>query len=207
MKPTTLVSFLILALTLLSAGMLSAATSERPQLKDFPNYYSFLQALETWKKEQSTPPPKVAVSTPPPPAGDVRAVVPPNIDPTSELAPPPILITGPENLDEAVELARDISHPHYKEKIRYHRSTHISFPLTPIDGSSMSHASVGEALTLGDVTGGDQKMSSEQLSSLIDQERRRLMEKSGETEPSRGIDTGPAMPPPERRSVISVMSH
>lgn len=69
------------------------------------------------------------------------------IDPTSELAPPPFEITGPEDLGDAIEKARSIEHPDYKERIRYRRTTHISFPLSKIDSpEDMSRVSVPGAL-------------------------------------------------------------
>lgn len=86
------------------------------------------------------------------PAGPLMAAespAAPAIDPTSELAPPPFEITGPEDLNEAIEKARSIEHPDYKEKIRYKRTTHISFPLTKIESADdMSQASIAGALGL-----------------------------------------------------------
>lgn len=97
--------------------------------------------------------------------------VPAGIDPTSETAPPPLAITGPEDMDVAIELAKDIKHPNYTSPIRYHRSTHISFPLHSIDGSDMSQASVPNAIqldkkgndTLQPLEEIDQKLSNEQI--------------------------------------------
>lgn len=81
------------------------------------------------------------------PAGSLMAAAPPALDPTSELAPPPFEITGPEDLGEAIEKARSIEHPDYKEKIRYQRTTHISFPLNKIESpDDMSRASIAGAL-------------------------------------------------------------
>lgn len=220
MKLRTLSQSLLFALTLLSAAWSWAAatgstgTAERPQLKNYASSYQFLQALEDWNKAQATAKtignPAEASATAPESSQKSHIVpsIPAGIDPTSESAPPPIIVVGPESLDEAVSLAKDIHHPDYKEKVRYHRTTHLSFPLPSIDGSDMSQASVGNALTLSEVTGGDQNMSSEQLSELIDQERRRLTEKSGGTETSvKGLNSGATSLPPERRSVISVTSH
>lgn len=203
MKPTLHKQLLLLALTTLSAGMLAAAAEERPRLENYPSSYQFLQALQAWNKAHPgalTPVPEPVLPQVAPPPDD--------IDPTSELAPPPIIVAGPEDLDQAVALAKDIHHPDYKEKIRYRRTTHISFPLASIDGQDMSQASVGDALTLGEITGGDQKMSSEQLAFLIEQERRRLLDKAGDIDrPSTG-GAGPSiMATPENRSVISVTSH
>jgi hypothetical protein len=84
------------------------------------------------------------------PAGPLMAAAtsaPTTIDPTSELAPPPFEITGPEDLGDAIEKARSIEHPDYKESIRYRRTTHISFPLPKIDSpEDMSRVSVPGAL-------------------------------------------------------------
>lgn len=90
------------------------------------------------------------------PAGPVlAAAAPAPIDPTSELAPPPFEITGPENLEEAIEKARSIEHPDYKEQIRYRRTTHISFPLSRIDNpDDMSRASIAGALDMAPATPG-----------------------------------------------------
>ncbi len=204
MKPTLHKQLLLLALTTLSAGMLAAAAEERPRLENYPSSYQFLQALQAWNKAHPG-----ALTPVPEPAFPQVSPSPDNIDPTSELAPPPIIVSGPEDLDQAVALARDIHHPDYKEKIRYRRTTHISFPLASIDGQDMSKASVGDALTLGEITGGDQKMSSEQLAFLIEQERRRLLDKTSDIDrPGTSSAAGPSiMTTPENRSVISVTSH
>lgn len=83
--------------------------------------------------------PAMAVSEPPPPL----------VDPTSEFAPPPFEIIGPEDLNDAIEKAKSIDHPDYKERLRYRRSTHISFPLSRIDNpDDMSQASIAGVLGL-----------------------------------------------------------
>lgn len=178
MKPSTALKLLAFSLTTLSAGVLVAAAEERPRLQDYPSSYTFLQALEAWNRAH---PGGIASSTPaatPPEAP--KAVV---LDPTSELAPPPFEVTGPESLEVAVEKAKDIAHPDYKEKVRYHRSTHLSFPLSSIDGQDMSQASVADTLSLRGSTDAEKKADLEKLTLQMDQEQRKLQEKGGSDAP------------------------
>lgn len=178
MTPSSALKLLALSLTSLSAGVLAAAAEERPRMEDYPSSYAFLQALESWNKSLpgKTPPP--APPSPPP------IVV---TDPTSEQAPPPFEITGPESLDVAVEKARYIDHPAYKEKIRYRRTTHISFPLPSIDGQDMSQASVGDTL---DIRGqsDDAKQELEKLTQQMEQEKLNLL-KSGTSAEQAAVPT------------------
>lgn len=151
MKPFS--SFLVLAataLTLVSAPLHASADDKRPRLDQFSSYEAFLKAMVAWESRPASTP-ATAKATPAPARPETgpstRPIpLPEGVDPTSETAPPPLAITGPEDLDTAVELAKDISHPEYKARIRYNRTTHISFPLQSIDGSDMSQASVGNAL-------------------------------------------------------------
>lgn len=170
MKPSPQLKALILVLTSLSAGSLAAAQEERPRLESYPSAYEFLQALHVWNRAHPdgsvTGADKATESA-------ASAPAPSSIDPTSELAPPPIDITGPENLDHAVEQARFISHPNYKEKIRYHRSTHISFPLHSIESPDMSQASIGDALNIR-TEAKEEKKSAQGLNNLLDQDQRKL---------------------------------
>ena len=170
MRPSIPLKLLLLfALTVSSAGTFAAASGERPRLESYPSSYEFLQALQAWNQAHAdaAAKPVVAVAAQQEIATPAPAVA--TIDPTSELAPPPIEITGPENLDHAVEQARSITHPNYKEKIRYHRSTHISFPLHSIDGQDMSQASVTDALNIQGKTVEEKKAALERLTSLLDQ--------------------------------------
>ncbi len=166
MSPATALKLLAFLLTSLSAGMLAAAAEERPRLEDYPSSYAFLQALESWNRAHPDGAAPVAKASPPP-----QAAAPVVTDPTSELAPPPFEITGPESLDTAVEKARSIEHPAYKEKIRYHRTTHLSFPLHSIDGQDMSQASVGDTLDIKGKTEEERKRELEKLTQQVEQDR------------------------------------
>ncbi|HCT39634.1 MAG TPA: hypothetical protein DF427_00330 [Moraxellaceae bacterium] len=150
MKPLS--SFIKLAIVALAIGSapLHAISDEegRPRLDQFSSYDAFMKAMVAWESRPARPhaiKAQTAAATPRLPS--TRPIpVPEGIDPTSESAPPPLAITGPEDLDTAVELAKDISHPDYTAPVRYNRSTHISFPLPSIDGSDMSQASIPNGL-------------------------------------------------------------
>ncbi|MDI1302491.1 MAG: hypothetical protein PSX71_11335 [bacterium] len=170
MEPSVPLKALILVLTGLSAVTFAAGQEERPRLESYPSSYEFLQALQTWNRAH----PDGTVTLPRKAAEAPAAPSLANIDPTSELAPPPITITGPENLDSAVEKARFISHPAYKEKIRYHRSTHISFPLHSIGSPDMSQASIGDALNIKNPTEEEKQLSDASIANGLDQDQRKL---------------------------------
>lgn len=157
MTPYSLLLMMVVAaLTLVSAPMHASTEESRPRLEQFASYDDFLKAMVTWEARNQQPSPAAPALATAPPAAPAPAQpstrpipVPDGIDPTSETAPPPLAITGPEDLEVAVELAKDITHPDYKAPIRYNRSTHISFPLPTIDGSDMSQASISGALQPG----------------------------------------------------------
>ena len=152
MKPlSTILTLAFAALTAVSAPSLALQDEGRPRLERYASYDAFLKAMVAWEARQGSPAPIAALPAPPPVAGTTPSTrpipLPEGVDPTSETAPPPLAITGPEDLEVAVELAKDISHPDYTAPIRYNRSTHISFPLPSIDGSDMSQASISNAIT------------------------------------------------------------
>lgn len=151
MKPfSSLLVLAVTALTFMSAPLHASSDDKRPRLEQFSSYDEFMKAMVAWESR----PPAVTAATAKPAAAPQPAKepstrpipLPEGVDPTSETAPPPLAITGPEDLETAVELAKDITHPDYKARIRYNRTTHLSFPLQSIDGSDMSQASVENAL-------------------------------------------------------------
>lgn len=161
MRLPALIKLLALALTISSAGMLTA-TAEESQLLD----------------GDSTQPPGLTTGSVAVPASASRPVT-NSIDPASVLAPPPINITGPEDLSQAVEQARSISHPSYKEKIRYQRTTHLSFPLPSVENQDMSQASVSDVLSIKRKDEAEEKKAAlEYITSLVDQDRRKLQNSS-----------------------------
>lgn len=169
MKHPAPLKLLVIALAASAAGTLAAAAEERPRLEDYPSSYAFLQALEAWNKTHPDGSPPPVTQAPPVPRQPAAPV-----DPTSEQAPPPFEITGPESLDHAVEQAKGLDHPAYKEKIRYHRTTHISFPLNKIDGQDLSQASVAGALSLPGKSDAEKKAALDTLTNQLDQDQRHL---------------------------------
>jgi hypothetical protein len=167
MKRLVPLKVLVIGVAACSAGSLMARADERPRPENYRSAYLYLQALEVWDKAHP--------DGGPPPANPSEIVlrVPASMDPTSELAPPPFDITGPEDLDHAVQLAKHLEHPAYKQKIRYHRTTHISFPLPKIDGEDMSEASVDGTLPLSGSNDKAKKAALEHLTSQLDQDQRR----------------------------------
>ncbi len=207
MKTSTVLKLLAFSLTTTSAGLTAAAAEERPRLHDYPSSYAFLQALEVWNREH----PGGAISgTPASPASEPKSTV--AVDPTSELAPPPFEVTGPENLDTAVEKARDIAHPDYKEKTRYRRSTHLSFPLHSIDGQDMSQASVGDALDIKGTSETEKIAGLQKLASQLEEDplKQQDLQKTGDTSrfsvPALPGDGAP-LSGPRVKVDISVSSH
>lgn len=174
MKLSVSLHVLVLALTSLSAGLLMAASDERPRLENYPSSFEFLQALHEWN--HAHPDGEAQKSSSQPAAIEAAA-----LDPTSEFAPPPFAITGPENLDHAIEQAKSIVHPAYKEKIRYRRSTHISFSLPTIDGKDMSQASINDALGMKAMTEEEEASSLAGVATLLFQGEQKLENRSTAT--------------------------
>jgi hypothetical protein len=167
MKPlSSLLMLAVTALIFVSAPLHAATDEQRPRLEHFASYEAFMKAMMAWEARPATPPaptaapPATAAATSVAKQPTTRPVpLPAGMDPTSEAAPPPLAITGPEDLDTAVELAKDISHPDYTARIRYNRSTHLSFPLPSIDGNDMSQASIENSLVTHEPTDDNSTLS------------------------------------------------
>lgn len=142
--------FILLACTALSLGfnpVLAAAEPEkRPRLEEYPSTTAWLQALQAYDRRREPAPATATPAKEAPATSPLPLPLPEGMDPASEAAPPPLLITGPEDLERAVELARDIHHPEYEQPIRYNRTTHLSFPLRTIESQDMSQAGIGNTL-------------------------------------------------------------
>lgn len=167
-RPSFLHVLAIAALTLGSAPLRAAVDESGPRLEQYASYDEFLRAKVAWESRPAAAPAKADVPGQAVVQPTTRPIpVPEGVDPTSETAPPPLAITGPEDLDVAVELAKDISHPDYTAPIRYHRTTHLSFPLDSIETSDLSQASVPNGLSVINTSAPleeiDQQLSLEQL--------------------------------------------
>lgn len=80
-------------------------------------------------------------------------------------------VTGPENLDEAVRNAYGYQQPDYKEKYRFNRTTHLSFPLERLAPGQLSRSVI---------TGGLQDMPGEGRSLQPLPELRTIIEETNE---------------------------
>ncbi|MCH8544133.1 MAG: hypothetical protein LAT61_11230 [Alcanivorax sp.] len=56
-------------------------------------------------------------------------------------------VTGPEDLEQAVDNARGYEQPRYREPRRFERTTHISFPLPPLPADSMAREALASEPT------------------------------------------------------------
>lgn len=188
----------VAAMTLGSAPLCAAVDETGPRLEHYASYDEFLRAKVAWESRPAASSTKADMPEQAATQPTTRPIpVPEGVDPASETAPPPLAITGPEDLDVAVELAKGINHPNYTAAIRYHRSTHLSFPLHSIDGSDMSQASVPNALQVGKkatsaskpLDAVDQQLSLEQLS------KQNEIPKVGGPEALSGINIDPGNAP------------
>lgn len=207
MTPSTALKVLAFSLAFLSAGMLSAAAEERPRMEDYPSSYTFFQALEAWKRAHPGGAPAAKAEPTP-----KTSAAPAPVDPTSELAPAPFEVTGPETLETAVEMAKGIDHPAYKEKVRYHRSTHLSFPLPSIDGQDMSQASVSDTLSLQGKTEDEKRAELKRLTDRIEQDQLRqttqpIEDKSNPLSMASNLNEAATISGPRAKVEISVTSH
>lgn len=143
-----------------------AEGQERPRLENYRDYNQFLVDMATYKKrlrEQPSQPnpqrsestskvpaqPTVLAALSPQPVPQVSAPATPRldtIDPASEEAPPPLSVSGPEDLDYAVSKAKDFPHPVYKVTRRYNRSTAQSFPLPQLESQDLEGSAVANSL-------------------------------------------------------------
>lgn len=132
MSPRCVISVLLLLSGVNCAG--AAEWPERPRLEDYRDYPAFLQAMSRYRQNlalQSVQPPLTITIIAPrsETLTELPASAPEMTDWLSEDAPPPLVITGPEDLAVAVEQAKSFVHPVYVTPLRYNRSTSFSFPL------------------------------------------------------------------------------
>ncbi len=148
---------MILAITPVLADDITSAP--RPRLENFANYNEFLAAMYAYKKqielekkfadsiviniqlsEKSANAPKGVSSMP---------VKSPELNSAIDTYIPPLVISGPEDLEMAIEAAKNFLHPVYTEMFRYQRTTAQSFPLKPLEFSSLQESAIANGLKLG----------------------------------------------------------
>lgn len=144
----------VLLVLLMLTGAPDAGAEEwppRPRLEDYQEYAVFLQAMTAYRQSlalmQVQPPLTITITAP-------RSVTLTELAPTapemtdwlSEDAPPPLRITGPEDMALAVEQAKAFVHPVYPARLRYNRTTSFSFPLGQATNETLGASIVTSAL-------------------------------------------------------------
>ncbi|EKF75925.1 hypothetical protein A11A3_00485 [Alcanivorax hongdengensis A-11-3] len=111
------------------ARQLAQVLGPRPQINDYDNQDRFVTDLLAWEQHRSALKKKLARG--------------------ESIAPPAPAkphdwhhVTGPEDLDTALQNAKGYQQPHYKAKLRYNRTTHISFPLPRLPRQQLSRETV-----------------------------------------------------------------
>lgn len=143
---------LVIAALCLPAGKADARDwPEKPRLEEYQDYSEFLQAMTAYRKwlQQSpvSPPLTITIVAPASPTlTELTAQSPEMLDPLSEDYPPPLTVTGPEDLEEAVEKAKKFLHPVYTARLRYRRTTSLSFPLPHARNELLAEAVVRDLL-------------------------------------------------------------
>ena len=168
---------LLLAAALLSAGQCQAGTwPERPRLEDYREYPQFLQAMTAYRNALKAIrfKPPLSMSIPVPVNTTLQELATTSaemMDPLSEDYPAPLQITGPEDMEDAVEKAKAFRHPVYTAPLRYKRTTSFSFPLARASNDLLETATATDVfwgatgaegeLLLANMLYGDELLSAE----------------------------------------------
>ncbi|MZR63462.1 hypothetical protein [Alcanivorax sp. DP30] len=99
--------------------MLERALGPRPEIRNYSQQDQFVTDLLAWKSRRKTLTRKLLKG---------EAILPPAPEQPGNWHH----VTGPEDLDTALQNARGYQQPNYKEPRRYDRTTHLSFPLPPL---------------------------------------------------------------------------
>lgn len=133
-------SAVLIALTWITTGAANADTllsAERPRIEDYQDRDAFIADILAWREMHASAPAKLPKQ---------------NISPNSHTDNDPYdpddwhRINGPENLEMAVRKALGYEQPHYREPLRFNRTTHVSFPLEQLPSETMSINAVGDVL-------------------------------------------------------------
>lgn len=129
----------------------------RPRLENYANYNEFLAAMYAYKKQLELDKRfanAIMINIQSPELNDkpdVVSVMPiksPEMDSLVDVYVPPLVITGPESLEMAIEAAKKFLHPTYQQPLRYNRTTAQSFPLKPLESSSLEAAAITNSFNL-----------------------------------------------------------
>ena len=99
--------------------MLEQALGPRPEIRNYSKQDQFVTDLLAWKARRKELTEKLHAG---------QAILPPQPDQPDDWHH----VTGPADLDTALQNAQGYQQPNYKEARRYDRTTHLSFPLPPL---------------------------------------------------------------------------
>lgn len=120
------IALLITAGTALAASLAPAdedilrkALGPRPEIRNYSQQDQFVTDLLAWKARRKELTDKLLQG---------KDILPPRPEQPDDWHH----VTGPEDLDTALQNAEGYQQPNYKEPLRYDRTTHLSFPLPPL---------------------------------------------------------------------------
>ncbi len=128
MKRLVVAFFMIFAVTLVAAD----DVTPRPRLENFANYNEFLAAMYAHKKQielEKKFADSIVINIQLSEKSDqtsgvsVMPVKSPELNSAIDTYIPPLIISGPEDLEMAIEAAKRFLHPVYIEQFRYQRTT------------------------------------------------------------------------------------
>lgn len=105
--------------------MLEQALGPRPEIRNYDQQDQFVTDLLAWKARRKALTEKLL---------EGERILPPEPEPPTNWHN----VTGPEDLDTALQNAKGYQQPNYKEARRYDRTTHLSFPLPPLGKQQLS---------------------------------------------------------------------
>lgn len=112
--------------------VLQQVLGSRPDIHDYSRQDEFVTDLLAWQRQKAALAARLAKG---------ESIAPKSPEPRANWHH----ITGPEDLDTALHNAHGYQQPNYRESIRYNRTTHLSFPLTPLPQQQLSEkALIGE---------------------------------------------------------------
>jgi len=116
---------------------LQQALGPRPDIHDYSRQDQFVTDLLAWQQRKTRLTARLSRG---------ESIAPPRPNTPNDWHH----VTGPEDLDTAVSNAHGYVQPRYREPIRYNRTTHVSFPLTPLPGQQLADKALSAPGTLPD---------------------------------------------------------
>ena len=174
----TLPSFLFASpLSQQQANILERAAGPRPEIQHYERQDQFVTDLLAWQTRKNQLQQRLEngenISPPPPPSQDDWHHV-----------------TGPEDLDTAIRNAEGYQQPRYQEARRFDRTTHLSFPLSPLEKDQLAEKALSaHALP--------EPRPDEDIPEVILEENTRLQREMAASH------AGPALPSLERQQFVS----